>query len=198
MLLVWKHFQIGGFNWWPVRRRTGSHSGCSLESRLPIRTRCICASQALIMSIALFVSLSLCQPESSTSSHLTASLISLPHSFVVLVCFSLFICSCISYETIHMISFSLSYKHFLFFFLLESFIQHKNVYDVLLINCKDMNDKKNILISHFYQHSWCQVLWSSSSKDWRPVERPQRSILTVSYKKKLPWKKKCQPHYLFF
>lgn len=57
-----------------------------------------------------------------------------------------------------------------------------------------MNEQKNdILISRFYQHSWCQVLWFKKLLSRRrPVERQQRSILTVPYKKSL---KKELPSY---
>lgn len=57
-----------------------------------------------------------------------------------------------------------------------------------------MNEQKNdILISRFYQHSWCQVLWFKKLLSRGcPVERQQRSILTVPYKKSL---KKELPSY---
>lgn len=79
-MLLSKHFQIGASTVTAdtVKRKEikkkWNHTpfvGCNLESRLPIRTRCISAAQVLIMSITFVsrsFSLHLC-PHLSTFNH---------------------------------------------------------------------------------------------------------------------------------
>lgn len=77
-LLLSKHFQIEASTVGRYRKLLNpTHFvGCNLESRLPIRSRCISATHTLITSITLFIFIPtisfVCV---STSAHLTASLV---------------------------------------------------------------------------------------------------------------------------
>lgn len=125
-----------------------------LESRLPIRSRPSSLSSLLHL---FFVSLSL--PVSAILALFITSQLCLSLHFV-----SVFL-KPFTPSIWLMSSFNHLYTLFSFWSLLykgkphTETHTHTNVNDVLLINRIWMKKKKDILISRFYQHSWCQVLW---------------------------------------